>query len=143
MMPDLCVQLMSKVTGAEYGTLSYTLPRPPLQDEEKFSKTWIEVSQEDMESEAMANLKNKKLAPLKKNVAIDEGAYSVFVDVFAAEKGWLKWNEGFFIGRCLQNHRLFTIRQDEHKWTDLNAEESDDDDGKKDDDSEEDELTPE
>ena len=64
-----------------------------------------------------------------KNLTPMTDAYDIFVDVFAAKTGYLRWSTNFMMGRKLKDQHLLTIAEDEHlPPEDQNNDDDDDND---------------
>jgi len=118
LLPSIIFQLKNCVAGTDYGTLMVGLNRlnreTNTQDCFYRRKSWIDIILEEHKlldrslKQWSSNTEKGTIHPVK-GLQVDEDAYSVFVDVFATENGYLSFDSDFRIGRPLTEQRLFTI----------------------------------
>lgn len=128
--PDITFDIQDRSSGVNHGSLSTTLPfeRATQDGYEKIDmsgKTWLRQSALEMKTRS-------GVLPQPFNMAmVMEGSYSVHVDVFAAQPGWMMWDPDVHTGAMLNDHRLFTVADAEESESSEEESGSDDDDEQK------------
>lgn len=116
LLPAIIFQLKNYVAGTDYGTVTVGLNR--LNRDMPLRISWMDMVLKEYQALPRAlktwHYREKgddcrgNIVPVK-GCRIDEDAYSVFVDVFSAEAGYLTFDPDMRIGRPLSEQRLFSI----------------------------------
>ncbi|CAE8644510.1 unnamed protein product, partial [Polarella glacialis] len=70
----------------------------------------VDVSWAEKSAQEYSRLETELKKVTKLHASVDEDAYEVYIDVFAARDGYLQWDDNFQIGRSLMSQHLFTIK---------------------------------
>jgi len=117
LMPELVFQVKNTVSGTDVGATTVSLPLlSPTQGVNE--KSWLSLSL----SEFKELPDSKKRVPLI-SATVEEDSYLTFIDVFAAQTGWLTWDEDLRMGRPLSTQRLFSISRKNPEDAEEEAEE--------------------
>jgi len=114
--PVINFQLKNELAGTDYGTLSLGMNRLHVDSINGLS-TWMDAFVEEFTNlpddlkkwnNAEDDSVDHYIAPIH-NLRFDDGAYDIFVDVFASQSGYLNFEPEVKLGRPLTDQRLFTI----------------------------------
>jgi len=121
LMPELVFEVRN-AGGLLHGNCALQLPPPPPLEEpdkpdkihEPFHEHWWDTcvkEKKELKAEEWAAFNLQVL----KDVDSLEDAYDVFVDVFAASKGYLLWDNDLHLGRAIREQKLFSISPEDPK----------------------------
>lgn len=127
LMPDLVFELRSATMKRILSSCTIQIPRPT--KDESLVESWFMRSVKER-NEQPEQWKNFKLAPFK-HIQPQEDAYDVFVDVFAAKKGYLTWDDDVKMGRCIRQQKLFEISPNKKMYDDDSDSDEDDEKAQK------------